>query len=64
MTGHTQVVRKEFLSKRDMVEFLHFLETDRASIEFVNGCWQVIYHAERTTVTLSSEDIEEGVVTS
>lgn len=64
MTGHTQVVAKEFLSKRSMVEFLHFLETDRALIEFVNGRWQVTYHAERTTVTLPSENMEEVVVTS
>lgn len=59
MTQHIEVIKKEFLSKRSMVGFLHFLEADRVLIEFVNGCWQVSYHAEKTTVDLSSEDIEE-----
>ena len=58
MTPSFEVITKEFLSKRDMVEFLHFLENDRVLIETTSTGWRVSYEVERTVVYLQADNYE------
>ncbi|CAD2070238.1 hypothetical protein PAULA_0015 [Escherichia phage Paula] len=60
-----ETVKKQFLSKRAMVEFLHFLEVDRVLIETTpDGNWQVSYIATRHIVDSTKEESSGVTVAS
>lgn len=61
---HEETIVKKFPSKRTMVEFLHFLDADEVLIQREGESWNVIYKANKTTVTLSEDDFSEVDVMS
>jgi hypothetical protein len=61
---HEETIVKNFPSKRQMVEFVHFLEADEILIQRQGETWNVLYNANKTTVTLSEDDFSEVDVMS
>lgn len=59
VVSHDQIVTKYYLSKRRMVEMIHFLDVDRVQIERSGEGWVVSYIATKSTVTLPKEDSTE-----
>lgn len=64
MITHEETIVKNFPSKRQMVEFVHFLEADEILIQRQGETWNVLYNANKTTVTLSEDDFSEVDVMS
>lgn len=62
--NHSETITKTFPSKRQMVEFVHFLETDEVLIKRNGDSWDVLYNANKTTVTLSEDQYSEVDVMS
>lgn len=62
--NHSETITKTFPSKRQMVEFVHFLETDEILIKRNGDSWDVLYNANKTTVTLSEDQYSEVDVMS
>ena len=57
--AHEETITKKFLSKRAMVDFVHFLDIDRVLIERSGESWILSYIATRSTVTLPENDSHE-----
>lgn len=64
MITHEETIVKNFSSKRQMVDFVHFLEADEILIQRQGETWNVLYNANKTTVTLSEDDFSEVDVMS
>ena len=64
MITHEETIVKNFPSKRQMVEFVHFLEADEILIQRQGETWNVLYNTNKTTVTLSEDDFSEVDVMS
>lgn len=64
MMNHSETITKNFPSKRKMVEFVHFLDVDEVLIKRNGDSWDVLYNANKTTVTLSEEDFSKVDVMS
>lgn len=62
--NHSETITKTFPSKRQMVEFVHFLDTDEVLIKRNGDSWDVLYNANKTTVTLSEDQYSEVDVMS
>lgn len=62
--NHSETITKTFPSKRQMVEFVHFLETDEILIQRNGDSWDVLYNANKTTITLSEDQYSEVDVMS
>ena len=56
MMNHVETITKNFPSKRKMVEFVHFLDVDEVLIKRNGDSWDVLYNANKTTVTLPEDD--------
>lgn len=62
--NHSETITKTFPSKRQMVEFVHFLDADEVLIQRDGDSWNVLYNANKTTVTLSEDQYSEVDVMS
>lgn len=62
--NHSETITKTFPSKRQMVEFVHFLETDEILIQRNGDSWDVLYNTNKTTITLSEDQYSEVDVMS
>lgn len=63
MMNHSETITKTFTSKRQMVEFVHFLDMDEILIQREGDAWNVLYNANKTTLDLPTEDYSEVVNT-
>lgn len=63
MMNHSETITKTFTSKRQMVEFIHFLDMDEILIQREGDAWNVLYNANKTTLDLLTEDYSEVVNT-
>ena len=64
LSNHAETITKNFPSKRKMVEFIHFLDTDEILIQRNGNTWDVKYNANKTTVTLAEDEYSEVDVMS
>ncbi len=59
ISSHEEIITKNFSSKRQVVDFVHFLDVDEVYIQRNQGTWDVKYKANKTTVTLAEDEYSE-----
>lgn len=56
MMNHSETITKSFSSKRQVLNFIHFLEVDEFLIRRNGESWDVLYNTNKTTITLTEEE--------